>query len=145
MARCEPWVSIAAYNGPESVVISGRLQEVERDQRAVWRQACAVERLRVSHAFHSPLMEEVAAEFAGEDAVAVRFFGTAGDADLDGDGRRGEAWRKRARREYWRRQVRDAVRFHEAMQSLAAQGCRAFVEIGPGSTLLGMGQELHRR
>ena len=35
VAGAQPWVSIAAYNGPESVVIAGRVQEVERDQRGV--------------------------------------------------------------------------------------------------------------
>jgi SAM-dependent methyltransferase/aryl carrier-like protein len=44
--------------------------------------------------------------------------------------------------EYWRRQVRDGVHFHTAIQTLSAQGCTAFVEIGPGSTLLGMGKEI---
>jgi acyl transferase domain-containing protein/aryl carrier-like protein len=42
---------------------------------------------------------------------------------------------------YWGRQAREAVQFRRAMERLAAQGCTAYVEMGPGTTLLGLGQQ----
>ena len=43
---------------------------------------------------------------------------------------------------YWRQQVRSAVQFHSAIETTAAQGCTAWIEIGPGSALLGMTREV---
>ena len=44
--------------------------------------------------------------------------------------------------DYWRRQLRDAVQFETALVPLASTSCTAFVEIGPGSTLMAVGQPL---
>ena len=39
---------------------------------------------------------------------------------------------------YWRRHLRQPVRFADAVRALYDHGCRVFVEIGPHPTLLGM-------
>src|SRR5262249_29665874 len=41
---------------------------------------------------------------------------------------------------YWRRQAREAVRFREGMETLAAKGGDVFIEVGPGAALLGLGR-----
>ena len=41
---------------------------------------------------------------------------------------------------YWLRHVREPVRFSEAMGLLAAGGCRLYLEVGPGTTLLALGR-----
>jgi len=41
---------------------------------------------------------------------------------------------------YWRRHARGSVRFADGMQSLRAQGCRVFLELGPDPVLIGMGK-----
>jgi acyl transferase domain-containing protein len=41
---------------------------------------------------------------------------------------------------YWRRHIREPVRFYEGMQALATAGCELFLEIGPTDTLTGMGK-----
>jgi SAM-dependent methyltransferase len=41
---------------------------------------------------------------------------------------------------YWRRHVRQTVRFADSVRTLADQGYRVFLEIGPHPTLLGMAQ-----
>ncbi|TCO44759.1 type I polyketide synthase [Actinocrispum wychmicini] len=115
-------VGIAAVNGPSSVVVSG-------DESTALGIAERFEgkRLRVSHAFHSPLMEPMLAEFR-EVAASVRFerpsipmvAAAVGDVCLP---------------EYWVRQVRDTVRFHDGVADLRAQGVVRFVEIGPDGVL----------
>ncbi|KJK54723.1 acyltransferase domain-containing protein, partial [Saccharothrix sp. ST-888] len=52
-------VGIAAVNGPSSVVVSGDEAEVLRIAESFEK----TKRLAVSHAFHSPLMEPMLAEF----------------------------------------------------------------------------------
>src|SRR5262249_57580965 len=42
--------------------------------------------------------------------------------------------------DYWVRHARETVRFAAAVGTLGARGCNAFVEIGPGRTLLGLGR-----
>ncbi|MEV1121017.1 type I polyketide synthase [Actinosynnema sp. NPDC049800] len=121
-------VGIAALNGPESVVISGVADEV----RAVAAHFRGTE-LRVSHAFHSPLMEPVLARFrevaAGLDYGTPRLrvvsnltggFATA--ADL-------------ASPDYWVRHIREAVRFADGVRTLADAGVTRFLELGPAGVL----------
>src|SRR5262249_11811784 len=62
----EPGCAIAAVNGPRSVVISGDTDAVGRAAAAVRAQGGRAVNLAVSHAFHSPLMEPIVAEFRGE-------------------------------------------------------------------------------
>ncbi len=65
----EERVSLAAVNGPESVVISGYEPELKTAEERLRQGGLRVERLKVSHGFHSPQMEEMEAEFgrvAGE-------------------------------------------------------------------------------
>lgn len=128
-------VSIAAYNGPEAVVISGRTEAVEAIGQAVRDQGAKVTALSASHAFHSVLMEPMLQEFraatrgASGGALKREWISTlAPEAPPARDD------------EYWVRHVREPVRFAEAMQRLWGLGCRVHLEIGPGSTLVGMGR-----
>jgi acyl transferase domain-containing protein len=125
-------VTIAAINGPDSVVVSGAEEAVE----AVVQQLPGrkTSKLKVSHAFHSPLMEPMLDEFAAVAgkltyaAPKIPIVSTVGpDADP-------------ATPEYWVHQVRAAVRFHDGLRTLADEGVRTFVEIGPGAVLTAAGQ-----
>ncbi|WP_409462968.1 SDR family NAD(P)-dependent oxidoreductase [Amycolatopsis sp. GA6-003] len=123
-------VSIAAVNGPSSVVLSG-------DEDAVLAVASRFEktsRLKVSHAFHSALMEPMLADFAfiarnlTYSAPALPIVSTVSpDADLTSP-------------EYWVSQVRDAVRFADGIRTLLDAGVTTFVEVGPSAVLTAMGQ-----
>ena len=129
--------SVAGINGPRSVVISGRREAVRSVVALLGSEGVKAQRLQVSHAFHSPLMEPMLEEFArvaGE--VSYRAAHTALVSNVSG--RLSESENTRA--EYWCRHVREAVRFAEGMQSLHQEGCEIFVEVGPKPTLLGMGR-----
>ncbi|MEV0070600.1 type I polyketide synthase [Amycolatopsis sp. NPDC050768] len=118
-------VSIAAINGPDSVVLSGTEDAVTA---AVANFAARKStRLKVSHAFHSPLMEPMLAEFA---TVAksltytkprIPIVVTAGGDPSTPD--------------YWVHQVRAAVRFHDGVQTLISHGVTTFLEVGPAAVL----------
>ncbi|WP_307822119.1 acyltransferase domain-containing protein, partial [Streptomyces coffeae] len=130
-------VGIAAVNGPTSVVVSGVAADVEAVAER-WREAGRkVTRLRVSHAFHSPLMDPMLDEFravvegieCGEPEIPIVSTLTGRLATAE----------ELASPEYWVRHVRESVRFHDAVVALREQGADVFVEIGPGGTLAALG------
>ncbi|MFE2106421.1 type I polyketide synthase [Kitasatospora sp. NPDC059463] len=124
----EDSVGIAAVNGPSSVVLSGEEDAVE--EVVALLEGRRTKRLTVSHAFHSPLMEPMLAAFR---AVAERVAFAAPTlpivSTLTGQLLTAD---ELADPDYWVRHVRHAVRFADAVESLAAQGVTVFLEIGPG-------------
>nr|WP_172382011.1 type I polyketide synthase [Streptomyces sp. MNP-20] len=132
-------VGIAAVNGPSAVVVSG----VAADAEAVgerWRDAGRkVTRLKVSHAFHSPLMDPMLDEFrtvldgVSYEAPAIPIVSTLTGARASAE--------ELASPEYWVRHVRESVRFADAVGTLAGDGVGTFVEVGPGGTLSALGRE----
>ncbi|KLO26690.1 type I polyketide synthase [Mycobacterium haemophilum] len=125
-------VGIAAVNGPASVVISGVQNAVvaAADQlRATGRR---VHQLAVSHAFHSPLMDPMIDEFGmvaaalaiGKPAIPIVSNVT---GQLAGDDFASAA--------YWKRHVREAVRFADSIRFVHSAGGNRFLEVGPSSGL----------
>ncbi|PKT68968.1 polyketide synthase [Streptomyces populi] len=123
-------VGIAAVNGPDAVVVSGALDAVERVGE-IWRgRGRRTTRLRVSHAFHSALMEPMLDDFA--EVVRGLTFSmpkTAIAASAASDHPFHSA-------DYWIDHARNAVRFHDAVRGLAAAD--VLVEIGPDAVLAPM-------
>jgi myxalamid-type polyketide synthase MxaB len=130
-------VSLAAINGPRSVVISGPLDDLRRVAAVCTAENLLIKELEVSHAFHSPLMNPMLAEFA---AVAETVMYSTPHIDVvsnvTGDIARAEL----AGGEYWVRHISAPVRFSDGIQRLSKLGCKAMVEIGPKPTLIDMGR-----
>jgi malonyl CoA-acyl carrier protein transacylase len=130
-------VSIAAINGPQSIVISGKSEAVEAAIATLKAEGIKTKKLTVSHAFHSPLMEPMLTAFERvAAAVAYSYPKIKLISNVTGELATDEI----ANPEYWCRHARQAVRFAAGMETLYQQGYEVFLEIGAQPTLLGMGR-----
>lgn len=134
----EDRVTIAALNGPESVVVSGDEPAVREVLSKFESQGINSKTLVTSHAFHSHRMDPIL-EPLRRAAESVVCSAPAIDLIANLTGRKADATTY-ADPEYWSRHARSPVRFAEGMQALAAIGCDVFLEIGPAPVLLGMGR-----
>ena len=117
---------LAAVNGPASVVVSGVEEDVLGIAAHFTRLGRETKRLRTSHAFHSPLMDPMLAQFR-EVARGLSYqdpkIGLVSNATDP---------------EHWVRHVRDTVRFADGVSRLVASGVTRFVEVGPDAVLAAM-------
>ncbi len=126
-------VEIAGINSPDNVTISGNFDDLERIGAHLETRGVFFRLLDLDYAFHSRQMDPIEAKLAesladlspvptsGATFVSTVTGGVLDGAVLDAD--------------YWWRNVRQPVRFAEAMAKLADLGCRVFVEIGPHAIL----------
>ncbi|WP_189308475.1 type I polyketide synthase, partial [Streptomyces albospinus] len=139
LSGLETSVGLAAVNSPGSTVVSGTKADVlaiEAHFRAGGRRT---RRLTVSHAFHSPLMAPMMAEFAAvADGLTYHAPQIPVVSTVTGRPPRAD---ELCSAEYWVRHVAATVRFADALQALHAAGVETFVEIGPGGVLTAVGQE----
>ncbi|MFC9293567.1 SDR family NAD(P)-dependent oxidoreductase [Streptomyces sp. NPDC057011] len=135
----ERQVAIAALNSPYSTVISGDADAVEEVAEQLRRRGRKTKRLTVSHAFHSPHMEEVLDEFRQVAArltyhparipVVSDVTGTlATDEQLTSP-------------DYWARHIREAVRFTDTVRHLEAHGVTTLLEVGPDGVLSALAED----
>lgn len=132
------YVSIAAINGPKSIVISGQQDAVQTILQHLADKEIEYRLLQVSHAFHSPLMEPILEKF--EQIAQEVKYSTPQLPLISNVTGKPVVGKEIASASYWRRHLREAVRFSESVQTLYEQGYQLFVEIGPDTVLSGMGR-----
>ncbi|AEW92519.1 MULTISPECIES: type I polyketide synthase [Streptomycetaceae] len=132
-------VSVAAVNGPTSVVLSGDEKTLTTVMARLTDKGLHPRELRVSHAFHSPRIDPILADFRS----AIESISYAAPRIpivplAPGDADRGERMRSA---DYWVAQARAAVRFHDGVVRLSEAGVTTYLELGPGGVLAALGQD----
>lgn len=132
-------LTVAAFNAPGNTVVSGEAAAVREAIDAFKRQGVTSRALRVSHAFHSPLVEpaldafRAEAEAASYAALTIPVVSTCTGQPVSN----GEL----ASAAYWVRQMRAPVRFQAAVAAAEREGIDLFLEIGATSTLAALARQ----
>jgi acyl transferase domain-containing protein/NADP-dependent 3-hydroxy acid dehydrogenase YdfG/acyl carrier protein len=134
-------LSIAAVNGPESIVISGEKADVEAVISVFNARHIRTQLLKISMAAHSPLtagalapLAEAAAKVEGQAVRVPVAWNLTGGAPLPDNGAPDA--------DYWRRHLAEPVRFADGLAELTRQGFVTFLEIGPHPTLTALAQSV---
>ena len=128
-------VVIAGLNSPTQTVLSGEAGEINIVARRAETHGLRTTLLRVSHAFHSPLVapagDHLYAHLEREEFGPVQrpVFSTVTGLHLNVDA---------DLRALLRDQVTSPVRFMEAVEAAAVAGVDLWIEVGPGQTLCGL-------
>ncbi|HEX4305248.1 MAG TPA: SDR family NAD(P)-dependent oxidoreductase, partial [Solirubrobacterales bacterium] len=131
-------LSLAAVNAPGSVVVSGS-EEAVTALAADWKaRERRTSRLRVSHAFHSALIEPMLEEFA--EVAAALSYAAPQIPIVSGPTGAPLGAEEACSPAYWVRQARLPVRFADGIAQLRSVGVGAFLELGPGGALCAMAQ-----
>ncbi|MCV7079674.1 SDR family NAD(P)-dependent oxidoreductase [Mycobacterium szulgai] len=129
----DPQVELAAVNGPTALVVSGPADHVHRLDQQCAAAGYKTTPLRVSHAFHSASMDPALPEFhtiaaaltwaAPSTAIISTLTGQPATPD------------QLTSPDYWTRQLREPVRFHDTITTLLTQGPHTFIELSPHPVL----------
>ena len=135
----ESSISIAALNGPRNTVLSGPLDKLEILVKHLnTEKRFEYQMLKVSHAFHSSLMDPILSDFYTV-AKAIRYSSPKIPfvSNLTG----ALVTERVVNADYWVRHIRETVQFNAGMQCLHRLGHKVYLEIGPKGTLVGMGKD----
>lgn len=136
-AQCRPWLTddlvLAAVNAENQCVLSGSQTAIDRLLPTLKEQGIAYHPLAVSHAFHSPLMQTAADQFAESfQTLNLRPNAIPFVSNLSG------GWYDAADSSaaYWQQHMLKPVRFSDGLQTLCAEfGQLLLLEVGAGHTL----------
>ncbi|QSJ15495.1 type I polyketide synthase [Nostoc sp. UHCC 0702] len=133
-----PEIAIAAINAPQNTVISGTKTAVNELCGKLHNQGIKTTALAVSHAFHSPLMQPMLAEFA-HIAQQISYHPPQINiiSNITGELVRDEM----TTAEYWCRHILQPVQFAAGVRTLQQLNCQIWLEVGPKPVLLGMARQ----
>lgn len=126
-------LALSAVNGPAQCVLAGTMEAVAAIERKLSDAGIATQRLKTSHAFHSPLINSITEGFQEVLASILmqkptrRFI-----SNLTG------RWiepHEATDPEYWVQHALGTVRFHEGLLTILAESRPALLDIGPGRAL----------
>jgi acyl transferase domain-containing protein/2-polyprenyl-3-methyl-5-hydroxy-6-metoxy-1,4-benzoquinol methylase/acyl carrier protein len=126
-------LALAVINGVDSCVISGTTAAIAALEKQLEQQGVSSRRLHTSHAFHSPMMDEILEPFYQQlQQVTFQTPQIPYLSNLTG------TWITEAEAtdpNYWTAHLRQTVRFGENLQHLCQESDRILLEVGPGRTL----------
>ncbi len=127
-------ISISLYNTENQVVLSGKESDIMVLEKKLVSDSVPFKRLKTSHAFHSPLMNEIIDNFS-KDVQKVNF----NNAEIPFLSNIGGEWIDESINwaEYWTKQLREPVRFDLCIKSLTGLKGSVMIETGPGRVLTG--------
>ncbi|MDR3080267.1 MAG: acyltransferase domain-containing protein [Streptomyces sp.] len=137
----EPQAGVAVVNGPRATVLSGSSVALRRLDKKFEQRGIQTRPLRVSHAFHSHLMEPMLDDFAevarevGGGVPRLPLYSTLYGRLLDGEAMDAD---------YWVAHIRRPVLFADAFTALRDAGPSHTVEIGPSPVLSSLTRKLPR-
>ncbi|NMM01960.1 SDR family NAD(P)-dependent oxidoreductase [Paraburkholderia sp. RP-4-7] len=125
-------VEIAGVNSPQAVTLAGPLGALQVLEAAVKESGRFFQMLELDYAFHSRQMDPIESSVLqgladlAPNAATCRFVSTVTGAELTGT---------ELDAHYWWRNIREPVRFGDAVAQVAQTGVRLFLEVGPHSIL----------
>jgi len=128
-------VAIAAVNAPGQIVVSGALEPVDQLVQQFAARGVRAQRLSVSHAFHSPLVEPILDEF--EHIAATMQYAAPAIRVITNRTGLVATQRELQSAAYWRDHLREAVRFADSLRTLETLGPDLCIEVGPQPALIG--------
>lgn len=134
--KIAPQITVAALNGPLNTVVSGEREVLTVLAQELDRQNITYRHLRISNGFHSPRTEPILDDF---ESVAAQTVQRAPKLPLISN-LTGARMVTAPDKVYWRRHLREPVRFGDGMKAMAKLECRTFLEIGPHPVLLPIAQ-----
>jgi amino acid adenylation domain-containing protein len=138
--RLPQGIEIAGRNTPGLTVVSGAVAAIDGFAEMLAKDDIASTRLRVSHAFHSASMDAALPVFRRAfDKVQMQaphrvFYSCLSGAPITPD--------QALSVDYWCRQLREPVRFADAVQHVLATGRTLFLEVGPSQALTGLARAM---
>ena len=126
-------LAVAAINGPERCVVAGSFSAMTALEEELSAQGIVHRRLHTSHAFHSPMMTPILADFTAR-VRQVQLNPPQHPYLSNVTGRRITA-AEATDPAYWARHLRQAVRFGEGAATLLQDGEQVLLEVGPGRSL----------
>ena len=134
--------SIAANNGPQLCVASGPAEAIVQLAQSLERDGVANKALVTSHAFHSPMMDDIVEPFRRVVAgVALRTPRRPVVSTVTATWLTDE---QATSPEYWSQHLRATVRFAEAVQFAWNDGDRVMLEVGPRTTATTLARQQSR-